>query len=584
MEKNVILAIVLSLLVIIAWYLLFPPPQRPIQQERSTQEEPSGSEQPQTSVEQGQEISAPVEGILPLSDVSQRQLNEDAQEVVIDTPLFHVVLTTQGARILEWKIKAHKDLNGEPVELVSDDSRRLARLPLEVFTGNTSLDEELNFELYQSSVNIVELQSEDDPATISLSYVTSTGLRFTKELQFSSDSYQINIAMRFSDPSQVGNTLSVVWGPGVGANLGGMDRFEAGIVTKVGEKKPIRDAARKIDGVITHPNVYWGAIDQKYFTAAMFPSERNNMLSLNKISFQPQEGEEKVEPIRQLLIALSQPLKDGKCQLSLYAGPKEYTKLLEAYPGFEQLIDYGFFWFIARPLAGFMTLLYGYVKNYGIVIICLTILIKILFYPLTHKSFKSMQKMQDLQPKLNALKEKYRKDKQLQQQEMMKLYKQEGVNPMGGCFPMVLQIPVFFALYKTLSQSIELRGASFLWIPDLSEHEVVSFLQGTFLEPYVRPLVLLMGVSMFSQQSMTPTAADNKQAQMFKFMPILFTALFWNFPSGLVLYWFMNNILTIGQQYLIKKGGGKFFKTSKTQESEHEETTSSSRKRRKKGK
>ena len=153
----------------------------------------------------------------------------------------------------------------------------------------------------------------------------------------------------------------------------------------------------------------------------------------------------------------------------------------------------------------------------------------------------------------------------------MKLYKERGVNPMGGCLPMVLQIPVFFALYQTLSQSIELRGASFLWISDLSAPETIFF----------KPLVLMMGASMFLQQSMTPTAADNKQAQMFKFMPILFTAMFWNFPSGLVLYWFMNNILTIGQQYLINKSAGKPSKKSRNTD---EETASTSRKRRKKEK
>jgi YidC/Oxa1 family membrane protein insertase len=219
------------------------------------------------------------------------------------------------------------------------------------------------------------------------------------------------------------------------------------------------------------------------------------------------------------------------------------------------------------------------IKSYGLVIICVTILIKILFYPLTYKSFQSMRKMQDLQPKLKVLREKY-KDKQQQQQEMMKLYKQEGVNPMGGCLPMVLQIPVFFALFRVLSNSIELWGKPFLWINDLSAHEALPLLGPA--GDYFRPLVLMMGASMFLQQSMTPTAGDPKQAQMFKFMPIIFTALFWNFPSGLVLYWFMNNILTIGQQYLIKKGGEKFSKT-KTKESESKEATSSSRKRRKKG-
>lgn len=152
---------------------------------------------------------------------------------------------------------------------------------------------------------------------------------------------------------------------------------------------------------------------------------------------------------------------------------------------------------------------------------------------------------------------------------------------MGGCLPMLLQIPVFFALYQTLSQSIELRGAAFLWMSDLSAPETISLLQGSFAAPYIRPLVILMGVSMFYQQSMTPTAADNKQAQMFKFMPILFTAMFWNFPSGLVLYWFMNNILTIGQQYLINKSGNK---PSKKSDDDKQETPSKSRKRSKKEK
>ena len=192
-----------------------------------------------------------------------------------------------------------------------------------------------------------------------------------------------------------------------------------------------------------------------------------------------------------------------------------------------------------------------------------------------------MKRMQELQPHMKSLQEKYKNDRQKLNQEMMKLYKEKGVSPMGGCLPMVLQIPVFFALYQTLSQSIELRGAAFLWMTDLSAPETVSFLQGSFAEPYLRPLVLLMGASMFYQQSMTPTAADNKQAQMFKFMPILFTAMFWNFPSGLVLYWFMNNILTIGQQYLINKGGSK---PSKKLDDEKQETPTKSRKRSKKEK
>lgn len=576
MEKNAILAIVLSVIILIVWQQIFIAPrleeERARQEELDRQEEQAGQDQLQPPVEQVQ--SVPAEGMLPPGDTFHRQLDENAQNITVKTPLIEVAITTQGARITEWKIQKHKDPNEEAVELVSDDARQRGQYPLEVYTGDASLDEELNTGHYQSSVQSIELRGNDSE-TLSLSYVTRSGLTFTKKFTFYPDSYKVDLAFKFSDPSQVGNALSVVWGPGLGDPESTM-RFEPGVVSKSGDNKPIRDAAKKIDGLMTHRNVLWAAVNRKYFTAAFFTGTETNTLSLNKITIQPQEDEKKIEPMRQLLIGLSQPLSSGESQLSLYVGPKERTTLAQTYPGFEKLIDYGFFWFIAEPLHIFMIHLASYIDNghkYGLIIICITILIKILFYPLTRKSFQSMKRMQELQPKMNAIKEKFKKDQQKQQQETMKLYKQEGVNPMGGCLPMVLQIPVFFALYKVLSQAIELLGADFLWISDLSAPETIFF----------RPLVLMMGASMFLQQSMTPTAADNKQAQMFKFMPILFTAMFWSFPSGLVLYWFMNNILTIGQQYLINKSGKK---PSKKSENTDEETTSASisRKRRKKGK
>ncbi len=588
MEKNAIVAIALSVLILIVWQQVFIAPkleeERAQQEELVRQEEQGEVDSSQAPVQQVQEIPVPVEGTLPSKEAFERQVNANAQKIHVKTPLLEVTLTTQGSRIIAWKILKHTYMSGEAVELVSDDALQNGQYPLEVYTSDAALDEELNMELYQSSTQSVELKEGDDPETLSLWYETRSGITFTKELTFYPDSYKVDLVFKFSDPSQVGNAISVIWGPGLGKDLGNTMRFEPGAVSKTGgDDDPIRDAAKKIDGLITHRNVLWAAMNQKYFTAAFFAGNTTNTLSLSKIPLPLQEEEEKIEPMRQLLIGLSQPLSSGESQLSLYAGPKERAELAKAYGGFERLIDYGFFSFIAEPLARFMTFLYTYVKNYGVVIICLTILIKLVFYPLTRKSFQSMKRMQELQPKMNAIKEKHKKEQQKQQQEMMKLYKQEGVNPMGGCLPMVLQIPVFFALYQTLSQSIELRGASFLWIPDLSAHEVVSFLQGTFLGPYSRPLVLMMGASMFLQQSMTPTAADNKQAQLFKFMPILFTAMFWSFPAGLVLYWFMNNILTIGQQYLINKSHGKPSKKSATNNEETTSASTSSR-RRKKGK
>ena len=576
MEKNAILAIVLSVVILLLWQQLFvAPQQQKLQEEQARQEEiarqerQTDGETTQSPVGQVQEAIS-VEGVLPSTEFSARQLDENAEDIIIETPFIHAIITTQGARIKSWKLLAHKDTNREPVEFVSPGSRQRGQYPVEVFTGDASLDEELNTGLYESFVTSVQLEPGDESATLSLTYKLDNGGIFTKQFLFHEDSYKIDMTLKFSEPSQVGKALTVVWGPGLGSDLENAMRFEAGVATQTGDVKPIRDSAKKIDSLLTHQNVEWGAINRKYFATAFFASNTNNTFSINNIPLQAQ-GEEKIAPIQHILIGLSQPLSGGECQVSLYAGPKERTELQRAHQGFEKLIDYGFFRFIAEPLAQFMNFLYLYVKNYGVVIICLTILIKIIFYPLTYKSFSSMKRMQDIQPQMKALQAKHKNDKQKLNQEMMVLYKEKGVNPMGGCLPMVLQIPVFFALYQTLSQSIELRGASFLWISDLSASETLFF----------KPLVLMMGASMFLQQSMTPTAADNKQAQMFKFMPILFTAMFWNFPAGLVLYWFMNNILTIGQQYLINKGGKKPDKQS----DEHtEEKSSTARKRRKKGK
>lgn len=580
MEKNAILAIVLSVVVLLVWQIFFVAPlqQQKLEEERARQEElaQQQSEGPDGSVVVPQESTPlPLSGdtALPSYDASQKEVDPDAPKVVVDTPLYDITFTTHGGRLWAWQLDAHKNTNSEPVDLVSEDARRIGLLPLEVFTGDPELDRELNQGRYTSSINTLTLTEQDESQTVSLSYTTDSGIRFVKRLTFFPDTYKIYAAFQFENAGDIATSLVVAWGPGLGTDLGLAARFEPQIVSKTTDKaKPIRDQVKKIEGLTTRPNVTWAAINRKYFTAAFFPESVSNSLSMNMIAI-PAEGEDKIEPIRKLIVGISQPLQSGQCQLSIYAGPKEYAKLTEAFPGFESLIDYGMFWFIAKPLAAFITFLYGYVHNYGLVIICLTILIKIIFYPLTHKSYQSMQRMQDIQPKMKVIQEKY-KDKQQQQQEMMKLYKEEGVNPMGGCFPMLLQIPVFFALYQTLLQSIELRGAPFLWISDLSAPEP-AFLG------FLKPLVLLMGASMFLQQSLTPTTTDNRQAQMFKFMPILFTAMFWNFPSGLVLYWFMNNILTIGQQYLIKKGGGK---SSKAKEPKKTQQSSSSRKRRNKGK
>ena len=286
------------------------------------------------------------------------------------------------------------------------------------------------------------------------------------------------------------------------------------------------------------PDVSWGGFESKYFIAAMIPQnpsltsfrmtkDTNNLIAVGL------KGPKNVIP----------PGQPGVFNYALYLGPKDYNILKAQNLGLENAIDFGdWLKWLAIPLLITLKFLYGYVGNYGIAIIILTILIKVIFWPLGNKSYKSMKEMQKLQPKMAALREKYKDDKTRLSQESMALYKTHKVNPLGGCLPMVVQIPVFFGLYKALLYAIELRHSPlFWWIQDLSAKDPY----------YITPII--MGGTMFIQQKMTPTGADPMQAKIMLFMPIIFTFMFLNFPSGLVIYWLFNNIISIGQQVYINK-------------------------------
>jgi YidC/Oxa1 family membrane protein insertase len=248
----------------------------------------------------------------------------------------------------------------------------------------------------------------------------------------------------------------------------------------------------------------------------------------------------------------------SKARFTLYFGPRDLTILKETGNHLDRAINFGWTDIIAKPLLYTLRFFNDYVKNWGISIILLTICIKIIFWPLTHKSYKSMKEMQKLQPLMAKIREKHKGNKEQMNKELMALYKTYKVNPFGGCLPMVIQIHVFFALFRILGASIELRHAPFmLWIDDLSAPD--RLFQFPFQIPYMDPpsgipvLTLLMGASMFIQQKMTPTPGDPSQAKIMLALPIVFTVMFINFPSGLVLYWLVNNVLSIGQQYRIKK-------------------------------
>ena len=232
--------------------------------------------------------------------------------------------------------------------------------------------------------------------------------------------------------------------------------------------------------------------------------------------------------------------------LNAYMGPKDYKMLKSLSPVLTDVLEYGFFTFIAKPMFAMLNYIYSLVGHWGWTIIITTILIKLVLYPLAHKGMVSMMRLKDLAPKIKEIQEKYKGDPQKASMHMMELYKKHGANPMGGCLPIILQIPVFFAIYRVLTNAIELKGAGFLWVNDLS-----------LMDPFFI-LPILMGATMYLQQKITPnTIQDETQRKIFQYLPVIFTFFFLWFPAGLTLYWFVNNLFTVTHQYFLNKAYDK---------------------------
>jgi YidC/Oxa1 family membrane protein insertase len=322
----------------------------------------------------------------------------------------------------------------------------------------------------------------------------------------------------------LGTNFGIVeWGDGFIGLIGSASQVDG----KVEKETPDAEAERS-------GSVQWAAIQDKYFLSVLIPRQGSAV-------YVKKEGEKLVSTSVRMPVSASGSILDFK----LYAGPKEYDTLRALQIGLEDTIDFGWFIFgswtvvkaVAKPIFYVLRFLNDYTHNYGVTIVLLTVAIKMLFVPLQFKSYKSMKQMQVIQPKVLALQEKFKDDRDRLNKELIKLYRDHKVNPVGGCLPMVLQMPVFVALFNILYMTIDLRQAPFmLWIRDLSVQDPY----------YVLPLI--MGATMVIQQKITPTTMDPAQAKIMLILPVFMTFLFVNFPAGLVLYWLTNNVLTIGQQ------------------------------------
>ena len=322
------------------------------------------------------------------------------------------------------------------------------------------------------------------------------------------------------------------------------DKGEYANVTKVvlaqgGEFLDETDKKRLADGISYGERIQWAGVMSGYFLTAVIPQDQT--LSLRAVH----QNENYTLLLEKKQVSL-EPGRDFSEEFSYYLGPKLKSDLDAAPADLSPVMEYGWFGWIASPLLIMLRWFHSLTGNWGVAIILLTVVIKIVLWPLSYRSYKSMENMKRLQPLMSKIREKYKDDRQRQNQEVMQLYKTYKVNPMGGCLPILVQLPVFFGLYRALLSSIELRHAGFIeflpftdiaWLADLSTKDPL----------YITPIV--MGLTMLLQQKMTPNTGDPTQAKIMMFMPIIFTFMFITFPSGLVIYWLFNNVISIAQQY-----------------------------------
>lgn len=529
MEKRLILAIVLSFLVLFLYQALFvkkEPPQEPISLTAVEMEK-----KPEQEVIQKDTLipSEPPEekDFLPISDQAEEQ-------IIIDTSLFQAAWSNKGAILKSWRLKKHKDENEEDLELISIHSAEMNKYPFLLSTEDPSFDNIINNSLYKSSKYKLELK-EGQRGEIRFDYADEKGTRVEKIFTFEGGKYEFDIQINVWKKGQRVEPR-LAWGPGFGnpSPEAQKQRFGSGSgIAVYSAGKVFRHQERKYNPEKNFYNfVNWVAYEDNYFTALFLTSPQKTSAAFLK---------EEKDQASFYFLSLNYPQK-------ALIGPKDIDVLSEFGYDTKKLIKFGLFGFIAEILLKAIKSIHNVIPNWGLCIIILTFITKILFFPLTYSSTRSMSKMQDLQPKIKALRAKYKKAKQdiaqrrKMNEEIMKLYKENGVNPAGGCLPMLIQLPIFWGFFRLLMISIEFRHSPFiLWITDLSVKDPY----------YVTPI--LMGITQFINQKMTPTSADPTQQRMMLIMPVVMTIFFMNFQSGLVLYWLTSNILQIGQQYIMNR-------------------------------
>jgi YidC/Oxa1 family membrane protein insertase len=541
MEKRVFLAFALSLAVLLGYNALVPPPKRPATLPQATT--PTAAQQAPSTAPQTTTGTATPSPAAPVESAPSLVGETAPRDIVVENDDVRVTFSTRGAVITSWRLKRYAE-NGAPLDLVPQNVPAGLPKPFTLVTEDQAVNTVLDQALFKASAE--SLTTTSAPGTLSFEYRDASGLSATKDFSFSPDRpYDVAFS---STVARAGAPLvpGIAWGPAMGTG-----RVSSGM-TYAPSPQPIyyldHDVERiAFDKIAEHRvvegNIGFGGVDDHYFLTAIVSPGQQIRLQYDPVPV-PVAGTDK--PLH--FVSWSARLPTSPSKVRFFAGPKDFDVLQKSDGDLVRAIHFGIFAWLVVPLLRALKWVNTYVGNYGWSIICLTVLINLAIFPLRHKSVVSMRKMQDLQPEVKAIQDRYAKLKttdparQKMNVEMMNLYRERGVNPASGCVPMLLTMPVLFAFYSMLSVAIELRGAPFVgWIKDLS----------TYDPWFVTPV--LMGLTQFVQQRMTPATGDPAQQKMMMFMPLIFMTMFIWAPSGLVLYWTVSNLWAIGQQVLTNR-------------------------------
>jgi YidC/Oxa1 family membrane protein insertase len=554
-QARLLIAIVLSAVVFLVWQFFFVDRQEVQKSVPKTAQPPAKTEpaQPYTSAQEGNGTETTLTKSAG-TETPVAQPGEIAKLITVDTPLYTAQISQKGAGFTSFILKNYR-------ETVAADSPLKEIIPPQSIFETVLLGYDgksiagLDNAAFSTNLNVDTIRVKAESQKISFFWKSDNDVVIEKAYHFSPDSYVIGLDVTIKNGSDrsIQDKLYVA--------LKGKVPDDKRVYGFEGPSALVNDDLEEVDiDDIADKNTYtgslkWITLQDRYFMTSLIPDHAEEEASMR---LYVKEGglieAQYLNPVSDI-----RPGTQQTYQYSLFFGPRSMKILGEVGHDLSKALNFGFFDIIAKPCVWLMNKLYAVIPNYGIAIIILTMLIKLILWPLGSKSYKSMSEMKKIQPLMKEIREKHKNDKKKMNEEVMSLYRTYKINPLGGCLPMVVQLPVFFALYRMLYQAIELRHAPFFWwIDDLSAPDRLGRLpidHIPFMEPpYGIPvLTIIMGATMLLQQKMSPPMGDPMQAKMMMFMPLIFTVIFINFSSGLVLYWLVNNVLSISQQYYIQK-------------------------------